>query len=307
MVQRVAAYDSTVLITGESGSGKELVASALHYNTLNPRKDQAFLAVNCGALPETLLESELFGYLKGAFTGATANKKGFFEVTHEGTLFLDEIGEVPLATQAKLLRVLDMGEFIKLGSTEPTHVDVRIVAATNKDLSEEVAQRVFRADLYHRLNVVEIHVPSLREHREDIAELVTYFLETYNRECGKTVKVDDQAVAALSAYDWPGNIRELKNFVHRLVLVSNLDVVHAGDLPAAFQMSDRATPLDGPLPFGERKRMVVEQFERQYFHQLLEQAGGNVSRAARTARMGRRYLIDRLKLYGLEPREFRRK
>jgi len=304
-IQRVAAFDSIVLITGESGTGKELVAGALHYNTLNPRKDKTYLAVNCGAMPETLLESELFGYMRGAFTGALTDKAGIFEVTDGGTLFLDEIGEVPPATQAKLLRVLDSGEFMKLGATVAQNVNVRIIAATNKDLMQEVDNRAFRADLYHRLKVVEIHVPPLREHTEDIPELITHFLESFNREYGKSVRFSPQVMEALVGYYWPGNIRELKNLVQSVVLVVSGDLITLDDLPSGLQPNEKPVVFTTAIPFRELKRRAVDEFERKYLKALIEETRGNVSQAARVAKMGRRYLTEKLNAHNINPKDFR--
>lgn len=222
MVEQVADSRATVLITGESGVGKEVIARSLH--TLSGRHDQSFVAVSCAALPESLLESELFGYEKGAFTGAAGSKVGRFELADHGTLFLDEIGEIPMQTQVKLLRVLQEREFEKLGASKPTRVDVRLVTATNRDLRQGVEDGIFRLDLLYRLQVVEIHVPPLRERIDDIVPLANHFLAKFAKENGKTaLELDKDAIAVLQSYDWPGNVRELENTMERATVLSNPD------------------------------------------------------------------------------------
>jgi DNA-binding NtrC family response regulator len=224
LVERVADSRATVLIRGESGTGKELIARALHQNS--PRASKPFVAVSCAALPETLLESELFGYEKNAFTGATAAKPGRFELADQGTLFLDEIGDIPAATQIKLLRVLQEWEFERIGGTKTLKVNVRLVAATNKDLEKAVQEGKFREDLYYRLNIVAIHLPTLRERPEDIPELCAFFLKKYCQENGrKLAQVDSKAMTLLQAYAWPGNVRELENAIERAVVLSDRDAV----------------------------------------------------------------------------------
>lgn len=229
-IEKVAPSRSTVLITGESGTGKELIAKAIHYHS--PRKGKPFVSVNCGALPETLLESELFGHERGAFTGALQQRKGRFELAHEGTLFLDEISEMPLHLQVKLLRVLQEMEFERVGGTQTVRVDVRIIAASNRDLKKEVEAGMFRSDLFYRLNVVNIHLPPLRERREDIPLLVTHFLEKYSKETGysEPLKVDRDAMQCLMEYNWPGNVRELENVIERAILLSSSNVITLADL-----------------------------------------------------------------------------
>lgn len=222
IVQRAAESRATVLIRGESGTGKELIAQALHYNS--PRADKRFVAVSCAALPDTLLESELFGYEKNAFTGAAAAKPGRFELANQGTLFLDEIGDIPPATQIKLLRVLQEWEFERIGGTKTIKVDVRLVAATNKDLEKAVAEEKFRQDLYYRLNIVSVFIPALRDRPEDIPQLVEHFLLKYNQQNGRKIsRVHPQALALLQVYKWPGNVRELENAIERSVVLSDRD------------------------------------------------------------------------------------
>lgn len=231
VVEKIAPSRSTVLITGESGTGKELIAKAIHYQS--PRKDKPFVSVNCGALPETLLESELFGHERGAFTGAIQQRKGRFELAHEGTLFLDEISEMPLHLQVKLLRVLQEMEFERVGGTQTIRVDVRIIAATNRDLKKEVELGRFRSDLFYRLNVVNIHLPPLRERVEDIPLLIAHFLDKYSKEAGSknTFTVDKEAMRCLMEYHWPGNVRELENVIERAILLASENVITLADLP----------------------------------------------------------------------------
>ena len=222
IVERVASSNATVLVRGESGTGKELIARAVHYNS--PRRDKPFIAVSCAALPETLLESELFGYEKGAFTGAVGQKAGRFELAHRGTLFLDEIPDISPAMQVKMLRVLQEREFERVGGTKPVRVDVRLLAATNRDLEQAVANGEFRPDLYYRLQVIQIFLPPLRERREDIPALVEHFIEKFNKENGKNIKfVSPEAMDLLMKYNWPGNIRELENAIERGVVLADAD------------------------------------------------------------------------------------
>ncbi|MBC7386085.1 MAG: sigma-54-dependent Fis family transcriptional regulator, partial [Cryobacterium sp.] len=229
-IEKIAATDSTVLITGESGTGKELIAKAIHDQSA--RATQPMITVNCGAIPSELLEAELFGHVKGAFTGATANRVGRFEAAHGGTLFLDEIGELPLALQVKLLRVLQTKQFEAVGSSKTTEVDVRIVAATNRDLEEAARTKEFREDLYYRLNVIPLKVPNLRDRKSDISILVNHFITQFNLQTGHNVEAPSgEIMNALLAYDWPGNVRELENLMERLVILKGQGTVDLGDLP----------------------------------------------------------------------------
>jgi two-component system response regulator PilR (NtrC family) len=251
LIETIAATTSTVLITGESGTGKELAARAIHFHSL--RRDRPFVALNCGALTETLLESELFGHVKGAFTGAAGPKKGLVEVAHEGTIFLDEIGEMSPGMQVKLLRVLQERKFRRVGGTDETEADIRIVAATNRDLRKEVTEGRFREDLYYRINVIPLHLPPLRERREDIALLAQHFLERFASEMGKAIEgFSPEARAALEAYAWPGNIRELENAVERAMALESSPVIGLASLPDAVRaaMAGRlvAFPSGAPLP-----------------------------------------------------------
>jgi len=231
LIGQLATSDATALITGESGTGKELIARAIYFHS--KRNEKPFLAINCAAIPENLLESELFGHERGAFTGATHQRIGKFEQCNGGTLFLDEIGDMTPATQTKILRVLQSGTFERVGGNQPVKVDVRIIAATNKPLEQAVAEKTFREDLFYRLNVVRIRVPALRERREDVPLLVEYFLKKFAQKNGQTVKaIAESALRALENYAWPGNVRELENVIHRALVVSKGDAILVGDLPA---------------------------------------------------------------------------
>ncbi len=247
IIEKVAPSKSTVLITGESGTGKELIAKAIHYNS--PRFDKPFVSVNCGALPETLLESELFGHEKGAFTGAIQQRKGRFELAHGGTLFLDEISEMPLHLQVKLLRVLQEMEFERVGGSQTIKVDVRVIAATNRELKTEVEAGRFRADLFYRLNVVNIHVPPLRERKEDIPLLINHFIEKYSKEMGisEKVRIDKEALKLLMEYHWPGNVRELENVIERALLLCSGGEIRLGDLPPEIRDNMGLKPSSVPL------------------------------------------------------------
>jgi DNA-binding NtrC family response regulator len=294
LVERVAPTNSTVLIGGESGVGKDLVARAIHEHS--QRASGPFVKINSTAIPETLLESELFGYEKGAFSGATTSKPGKFELANNGTLFLDEIGDVPATIQVKLLRVLQDREFERLGSTKTQKVDVRLVAATNRDLRAALEEGTFREDLYYRLNVVAIDIPPLREHKEDIPALVEFFLEKGARESGKPVRaITPQALKSLMDHHWPGNVRELQNVLERAVALSSsstLDVadIHIDAPRRAHAESDRAV-----LPEG----MSMEQWEEEMLREALKRANGNKSQAARALGLSRNALRYRLTKMGV--------
>jgi DNA-binding NtrC family response regulator len=288
MVETVAKTNSTVLITGESGTGKDLVARAVHYNSL--RHDHPFVALNCGGVPETLLESELFGHMRGAFTGADANKKGLVEVAQRGTIFLDEIGEMSSAMQVKLLRVLQDRRFRRLGGTEEVQADIRVIAATNQDLPTAVKEGRFREDLFYRLNVIPIPLPPLRARRDDIELLAEHFLQKYAERMQKAVgTISHEAIALLQAYQWPGNVRELENTIERAVALEQSPAVLADSLPASIRglaesaaaMSDTAPTA--PLPeIGEGFDLEAggEAFYRHYMTLALERAGGVQVKAA---------------------------
>ncbi len=287
LVRRVAPTEGTVLVTGESGTGKEMVVQAIH--RLSPRRERPLMTCDCTALAPTLLESELFGHVKGSFSGAIATKKGLFEVADQGTVFLDEVANLSLEIQSKLLRVLETKRVRKVGDTEEHGVDIRLIAATNRPLAPLVRVGTFRADLYYRLNIVPIHLPPLRQRREDIPLLVTAFAERFCRRMGVAVRrFCPEALGRLTAYPWPGNVRELRNIVERLAILSDGECVEARHLPA--EIVD-CTPLPGsePLPqtWAEFKRMkkeietaAVRGLERRFLISALQRAGGNISKAA---------------------------
>jgi DNA-binding NtrC family response regulator len=293
-IRRVAPMRATVLIYGESGVGKELVARSIHF--ASPRHDQAFVALNCAAMPAQLIESELFGHEKGAFTGASSRTRGKFELAHRGTLFLDEIGEMDPTTQAKLLRVLDEKEFMRVGGDQSLKVDVRVIAATNADLEAMVARATFRQDLYYRLKVVTITVPPLRERRADIAQLVEIFLDELSR--GNAVRrktVTPEAMTALQAYAWPGNVRELKNVLESLLVSTPGDTVDLADLPAAIaRRSARVPAAEGVTP-----GTTLAQMERELIRRTLEHTGGNRTHSAQLLGIGVRTLQRKIQEYGL--------
>ena len=293
-VVQVARTNTTVLIRGESGTGKELIAQAIHYNSLRAR--QAFVKVSCGALPETLIESELFGYEKGAFTGAEQRKKGRFELADSGTLLLDEIGDINLATQVKLLRVLQEREFERLGGTEPLKVDVRMIAATNKDLETAVTGGSFRQDLLYRLNVFTIFVPPIRERKSDVLLLADHFVEKLSTDHGKQVKrISTPAIDALVSYHWPGNVRELQNVIERAVLVCDGQVIHLHHLPPTLQTAEGSGTANSQS-LGD----AVAGFERDLIEDALKMARGNRARAARLLQATRRIVNYKITQYGID-------
>ncbi len=292
-IRQVAPLDTTVLITGESGTGKELVAKLIH--ALGPRAAGRLLEINCGALSEQLLESALFGYEKGAFTGAAKTTPGYFEETNGGTLFLDEIADMSPKLQASLLRVLQERTFMRLGSTENRASDFRLICATNKDLETEVREGRFRADLFYRINVVALRTPPLRERREDIAPLAFHFLDRYNRRFGKDVgPLAPEAIRALEAAPWPGNVRQLQHAIERVVALKPGGPVSAADLEGIVRR-DEAVPDGYSLDYESAR----EQFERAYFEQLLKVANGNISEAARLGGIARQNLYARMKRWGI--------
>jgi DNA-binding NtrC family response regulator len=296
MVDQVAPARATVLLTGESGTGKELIAGLLH--RLSPRAERPFITLNAAALPDTLLEAELFGYEKGAFTGALQRKPGRFELADGGTLFLDEVGEMPLGVQTKLLRVLQEGTFERLGGTRTLRVDVRIITATNKALEQEVAAQRFRADLYYRINVIAIQLPPLRERREDIPLLVAHFLRHYAQENSKTITtVQPQTLHRLQMYDWPGNVRELENVIERAVVLASSHTIGISDLPPHLQ-GKQSLPVshDITLPGSA----TLAQIEREAIIQTLKRHAGNRQAAARALDIGVATLYRKLKEYQLQ-------
>ena len=272
LVEKVAPTPSTVLITGESGVGKEVVARTIHMQS--PRKDKVFLPVNCSAIPETLLESQLFGYVKGAFTGAVGSQEGLFQRAREGTIFLDEIGEMPLSLQPKLLRVIEEKKVLAVGSSNPAHVDVRILASTNRNLKEEVDAGRFRGDLYYRLNVIGIHIPPLRERREDIPLLVEHLIRRHNVEMKKNYKgVDNATMRILLSLPWKGNVRELDNILERAMILGNGEWITSADLPSQ-EVPDKEVTLDGNL------EEALKEFEKNHIERTLEKTAGDKKRAA---------------------------
>lgn len=304
-VQKVADSDSTVMIQGESGTGKELVARMLHFNSL--RKDRPLVPVNCGAIPENLLESELFGHEKGAFTGATHSRMGRFELANGGTIFLDEIGEMSLPLQVKLLRVLQEREFERVGGNRTIHVDVRIIAATNQDLDTLVEEKRFRKDLFYRLNVIPIVIPPLRERRSDIPLLIDHFLVRFNQSKRTDVSgLDPEALQMLTEYDWPGNIRELENMIERLVVLTKHGVLSIEDLPDKICRKPLGPELKEQfLRFNEdgiNLSREVEQYEKHLIMEALRKANGVTSRAAQLLHLNRTTLVEKLKRKGVDPR-----
>lgn len=305
LINQVAPTRATVLIQGESGTGKELVARALH--DLSPRRDKAFVKVNCAALPESLFESELFGHEKGAFTGALRSQRGKFELADGGTLLLDEISEMPLAMQAKLLRVLQEREIPKIGSEIEIPVDVRIVCSTNRDLSKEVDEGRFRADLFYRLNVIRIEVPPLRTRKDDIPQLAGWFMQRYNRENGFTVSgFSEGAVSDLRQHEWPGNVRELENAVHRAVVLTQKgeitgNVLGLGPRRAVAASGSAAPSTAAAADLDSREAITISEMERRMIFATLEDLGGNRTRAAERLGISIRTLRNKLREYRGEP------
>ncbi len=277
IMKKVASSHVTVLILGESGTGKELAARAIHYNS--SRRAKPFIAVNCGAIPENLIESELFGYEPGAFTGATSRNIGLFESSAGGTIFLDEIGDLPAITQSKILRVLQEKEIRRLGSRENIKVNIRIIAATNKDLKKEIAEKRFREDLYYRLNVVTINLPPLRERKEDMPELASFFIGKFNREFGKRVKgIEDNALKMLGDYHWPGNIRQLESVIERAVLMSETQGIGLRDIKSELRHFQERGILDFDLP---DDGINVEELEQELLRKAMHKANGVAAKAAK--------------------------
>lgn len=291
-VRQVASTDATVLLTGESGTGKEVIANAIHLNS--SRRDGPLVKVHCAALPETLLESELFGYEKGAFTGATSRRKGRFELADGGTLFLDEIGEISPVVQVKLLRVLQEQSFERVGGEETIKVNVRLVAATNKNLKDMVEKGSFREDLYYRLNVIHIELPPLRERREDIPLLVNHFIKLYAERHRRTIEsIYPKAMRLLESYPWPGNIRELQHTIEKLVIFAKGSVIEESDLPE--NIISQRTRQEIVLPIG----ITLEEAEKRLIFATLDAMHGNKSRTARTLGIGRKTLLRKLEGYGM--------
>lgn len=307
LIQRVARTDGTVLVTGESGTGKEMVARAVH--RLSPRQGEAFIACDCSTLTPTLLESELFGHMKGSFSGAVATKKGLFEVAHKGTLFLDELANISMEIQGKLLRVLETRRVKKVGDTSETEVDIRLIGATNRDLQAMVAEGEFREDLYYRLNVVPIYLPPLRERSGDIPTLAMTFLEQFRKKNPIRVQgFTPESLSLMEAYRWPGNVRELKNIVERLAILCDSERIAPGDLPPEMRQIAATPYSQSPIPrswdeFKDYKRQVrdaaVLEVERRFLIDALQRSGGNVSRAAEEVGMQRTQFHALMARYGL--------
>ncbi len=300
-VRRVAVSEaSSILIEGENGTGKDLIAKTLHYQSL--RQAEPFLAINCAAIPDTLLESELFGYEKGAFTDARAQKRGLFELADKGTLFLDEIGEIPLSLQAKLLRVLENQCFRRLGGLQDINVDLRIIAATNKNLREAVREGAFRQDLYYRLNVIQLVVPPLRERPQDILPLARFFIEHYNAKFKRQIEgMSPEAESLLLSHDWPGNVRELRNAVERAMILEDTAQIRPQSLPIAVRGTGSSfVAATGAMAcaFSSEGMSLVEQ-ERRLLVQALEKTGGNQTQAARLLRITRDTLRYKMKKFNL--------
>ncbi|EFP3679981.1 acetoacetate metabolism transcriptional regulator AtoC [Salmonella enterica] len=298
---KIALSQANVLISGESGTGKELIARAIHYNSR--RANGPFIKVNCAALPESLLESELFGHEKGAFTGAQTLHLGLFERAHQGTLLLDEIGEMPLILQAKLLRILQEREFERVGGHQTILVDIRIVAATNRDLQMMVKEGTFREDLFYRLNVIHLHLPPLRERREDIPLLANHFLQKFSTENQRDIiEIDPAAMSLLCGWSWPGNIRELSNVIERAVVMNTGAVIFAEDFPAPFRHPANHSAEAKPDQLGERNlKEEIKREERRIIMEVLEQQEGNRTRSALMLGISRRALMYKLQEYGIDP------
>ena len=301
LVRSVAPTSATVMIIGESGTGKELIAQAIHKNS--PRRHKAFVALNCAALSDGILESELFGHEKGSFTGAASSRKGRFEYADHGTLFLDEVGDMPASTQVKLLRVLEYGEIFRVGSNEPVKVDVRLVAATNKELEKEVREGRFREDLYFRLKVVTLYLPALREHKEDIDPLVDEFIREFSEVHNKSITgITPQALDTLRRYQWPGNVRELRNAIESTVVVSPGGVIEAADLPDYVRRGTQlalAAPKSAAPDVAGLSGMTLKEAECELLRNTLEETHGNREEAAKILGIGERTLYRKINEYGL--------
>ena len=304
-LHRAAATDATVLLEGESGTGKELFARGLH--ALSPRADAPFVAINCAAIPDTLLETELFGHEKGAFTGAVARKAGRFELAHRGTLFLDEIGDLPLALQAKILRALEEKRFERVGGTQSLHVDVRVVAATNRNLKQRVAERQFREDLFFRLSVFPIQIPPLRERSQDVVILARHFVDRFCRDLNKRpLTLSTAALDELNTYSWPGNVRELQNCIERAVILCDGDTIQPRHLNLSFRQPVSAAPLSSPWEeidlsgtMTDALRRVTTEVERRKLERALSEAAGNKQRAAEALQISYKTMLQKLKEYGI--------
>ncbi|HVO64999.1 MAG TPA: sigma-54 dependent transcriptional regulator [Syntrophales bacterium] len=301
-IKKVAPTLTSVMITGETGTGKELIAYAIHINS--PRRNNPFVKINCAAIAENLIESELFGHEKGAFTGAVSTKQGKFELADKGTLFLDEVGDIPREMQVKLLRVIQDHEFERVGGLRTIKVDVRLISATNRNLLQDVKEGRFREDLYYRLNVFPTHLPPLRERKEDILPLTDYFIEKFNKKLDRAVKhIDSKVKDVLVNYDWPGNIRELENFIERIVLMAGGDTINFKDIPSEWKSAAEAYSISQTVgqkkPFKDFVKSHMEEVERQTIIQCLEECGGNVTKAAQRLGLSRKGLQLKMIKYNL--------
>ncbi len=307
LIEKVAETDSTVFIAGETGVGKELIARAIH--SLSPRKNMPFVPINCGALTETFLESELFGYEKGAFTGALKTKPGKFEIAHQGTLFLDEIGDVSAAMQVKLLRALQEKMVERVGGTRPINVDARIISATNQNIREKIGTQKFRLDLFYRINVILIQVPPLRERVEDIPLLVQFFMERLNKRMNRVMRgITPCAMQLLMKHYWPGNVRELQNVLERAYISSDSDVIDHLSFPQYIEPSSSGVPmaLDPDIPFSKARALLIERFEKHYFTEALRRYQGNISETAQKTGVNTRTLWRKISEYKLDRSVFKK-
>ncbi|MDO9529536.1 MAG: sigma-54 dependent transcriptional regulator [Syntrophales bacterium] len=301
-IKKVAPSTTTILITGETGTGKELIANAIHRNS--PRKNNPLIKINCSAISENLIESELFGYEKGAFTGAVSRKPGRLELAHKGILFLDEVGDIPKEMQVKLLRVIQDHEFERVGGLQTIKVDVRLITATNRDLLQDVKEGRFRDDLYYRLNVLPIHLPALRERKEDIIPLADFFVEKFNKKLNRNIKhIDSGARRLFHNYSWPGNIRELENLIERLVLMAKGHSITIKDLPEEFNFQDEAVvtfrPEDQKKSFKDIIKSKTAEIEKQIIIKVLEECNGNITKAAKRLGLSRKGLQLKMTKYDL--------
>lgn len=302
-IKQISDTDVNILITGESGTGKDLVAKAIHYSGI--RKDEPFIAVNCSSLPDNLLESELFGYRKGAFTGAYKNKDGLFKVADKGSIFLDEIGDMPVGLQSKILKVLDSGEYIPLGSTQTEKTNARIISATNKNINEMIEKKIFREDLFYRLNVINIHIPPLRERIEDIKLLIDHFIEKYALKLNKNIEsISAQSLDTMLSYPWPGNVRELENVIEGSCALTQDRIIDIKNLPdSLFKFNSSKNyaimPVNRPL------KETMEFYEKQYINELIKFCNGNISKASKIADIARQNMHVKLKQYDIDPSKYR--
>ena len=307
LVSKIAATSATILIQGESGTGKELIANAIHFNS--KRKDKQFLPVNCAALPENLLESELFGHVKGAFTGAIQDKKGIFEHAQNGTIFLDEISEMSMAMQAKLLRILQSGEYSKVGSTEIKYADVRLVTASSKNIKGMVKEGEFREDLFYRINVINLELPSLRDRKSDIPVLIEHFLKIFqNQNDKKNLRISKDAEVLLQNYTYPGNVRELENIIQRAVILADDNLIEAVLLPTELQIKSKNNGISLELEnvgFKVAKQQAIENFEKEFLRNCLRVSNGNISKAAEIADMHFKNFYAKIQKYNIIPTSFK--